>query len=118
MSLIITELKGMIEKVEDKLEKDEYTILMNIIERIEEEMDELNTKVTDKPILLPEEESETEFEIYDKVLVRDSKYEPWIPSIFCGYTNEKEFPYRASDLYEYKICIPYKGNEHLVGKKG
>lgn len=81
-------------------------------------MANLDGKWSSKPIILPEKESETKFEIYDKVLVRDFEHQPWLPSIFCGYTNEEEFPYRASDLYNYKMCIPYKGNEHLIGKKG
>lgn len=54
----------------------------------------------------------------DPVLVRDGRDGEWRFSLFShvipGYSVAAR--YRASGLI-YKLCIPYKGNEHLVGTK-
>ena len=56
------------------------------------------------------------FKPFDKVLVRDDINEKWIPSIFGCYEDEvdKDFPYVCLNG-RYCYCIPYEGNEHLLG---
>lgn len=57
-----------------------------------------------------------EFKPFDKVLVRDDIDEKWILSIFGCYEDEvdKDFPYVCING-RYCYCIPYEGNEHLLG---
>ena len=58
-----------------------------------------------------------EFKPFDKVLVRNNTDEKWSINLFSYYEEEDQaFPYVCvSGRYEH--CIPYEGNEHLVGKK-
>lgn len=57
------------------------------------------------------------FKAFDKVLVRDSANEKWLPSIFLFYEDEvnKKYPYVCING-RYGHCIPYEGNEYLLGK--
>ena len=56
-----------------------------------------------------------QFKPYDKVLVRDRIYENWRCDFFSHYEEEKKYlPYRCVGN-NYTCCIPYEGNEHLVG---
>lgn len=59
---------------------------------------------------------EHEFKPFEKVLVRDDKDGRWTPAIF-GYKNTKnsEFKYILCGGFCWKYCIPYEGNEHLLG---
>lgn len=58
-----------------------------------------------------------EFKPFDKVLVRDEINEKWSINLFSYYEGEDQaFPYVCVPG-RYKHCIPYEGNEHLVGKK-
>ena len=52
----------------------------------------------------------------DPVLVRDGREDEWGFSLLSHVTTVKpaEFPYRTVAV-GYRICIPYVGNEHLVG---
>lgn len=61
-------------------------------------------------------EFESKFKPFDKVLVRDDLNEEWSINLFSYYDREdQDYPYVCiSGCYEY--CIPYEGNEHLVGK--
>ena len=55
------------------------------------------------------------FKPFDKVLVRDDINEKWIASMFGYYEDEdKDFPYVCLNG-RYVRCIPYEGNEHLLG---
>ena len=69
----------------------------------------MHKKESDKP--------EHEFKPFEKVLVRDDKGGRWTPAIF-GYKNtgNSEFKYIACGGFCWKYCIPYEGNEHLLGK--
>lgn len=52
-----------------------------------------------------------------KVLVRDSERQRWFGAIF-SHTNKygKLYPYSIINTDEhFKMCIPYEGNEHLLG---
>lgn len=50
---------------------------------------------------------------FDKVLVRNAEYGLWIPALFG---MEKNGQYITSAGWQ-KYCIPYEGNEHLLGTK-
>lgn len=51
-----------------------------------------------------------------RVLVRNCKDERWLPVIWGLYDDDDtEYPYNCSGFY-YAQCIPYEGNEHLIGK--
>lgn len=49
-----------------------------------------------------------------RVLVRDLECDKWKPTIY-GYKEVSTLPYVTLSGY-YKYCIPYEGNEHLMGK--
>lgn len=53
------------------------------------------------------------FKPFDKVLVRNVEQVEWRISLFSSYSNET-YKYKCING-NYKYCIPYKGNEHLVG---
>lgn len=53
------------------------------------------------------------FKPFDKVLVRDLENQKWRCNIYSHY-KEGSFPYVCVDN-EYRFCIPYEGNEHLLG---
>lgn len=56
--------------------------------------------------------SKCEFKPFDKVLVRDSKSDNWRANLF-GYIDKDGY-YRC--VYaNWVYCIPYAGNEHLLG---
>ena len=55
------------------------------------------------------------FKTFDKVLIRDSERQIWIANYFSLYNEEdKYYPYVCMGG-SYRYCIPYKGNEHLLG---
>lgn len=53
------------------------------------------------------------FKPFDKVLVRNVEHVEWRISLFSSYSNET-YKYKCING-NYKYCIPYEGNEHLVG---
>ena len=56
-----------------------------------------------------------ELKPFDKVLVRDNDGESWETSIFGRYVEgDPVFPYICINE-RYKQCIPYEGNESLLG---
>ena len=57
-----------------------------------------------------------EFKPKDWVLVRDDEKEKWKLDIFSHFVDRASFPYFCVGSY-YDECIPYEGNEHLLGKK-
>lgn len=61
-------------------------------------------------------DSNHEFKPFDKVLVRDNSEDKWVPDIFRYYNDNypKNYPYRCC-ANDYMQCIPYEGNEHLLG---
>lgn len=54
------------------------------------------------------------FKPFDKVLVRDSDEGNWRCAIFNHFDKGSPFPYTTTSV-SWKQCIPYEGNEHLVG---
>lgn len=72
--------------------------------------------ITDFLALKPEEVKDApEFKPFDKVLVRDDDYDSWEANIF-SYVQEGEPEYKYKCVFTcWKQCIPYEGNEHLLG---
>ena len=52
-----------------------------------------------------------------EVLVRDTAGSTWLPCFFGGLSDINDYPYRIVGGESWKCCIPYEGNEHLLGKK-
>lgn len=55
-----------------------------------------------------------EFKTFDKVLGRNEKYDVWEADLFSHYREESQYPFRCIG-FSRKYCIPYEGNEHLLG---
>ena len=55
-----------------------------------------------------------EFKPFDKVLGRNEKDDVWEADIFSHYREESQYPFRCIG-FSRKYCIPYEGNEHLLG---
>lgn len=53
-----------------------------------------------------------ELKLFDKVLVRDSESDKWRANLF-GYIDKDEYYHCVYANWVY--CIPYAGNEHLLG---
>lgn len=56
-----------------------------------------------------------EFKPFDKVLVKNNSEDPWKTDIYLNYIEDAYCHYRCTTGH-YKLCIPYKGNEHLLWK--
>lgn len=55
-----------------------------------------------------------EFKPFDKVLGRNEKDDVWEADLFSHYRKESQYPFRCIGCSR-KYCIPYEGNEHLLG---
>lgn len=55
-----------------------------------------------------------EFKPFDKVLGRNEKDDVWEADLFSHYREESQYPFRCIGFGR-KYCIPYEGNEHLLG---
>ena len=56
----------------------------------------------------------SQFKPFEKVLVRDSEEEKW-RCIFYSYFEPSNIYHHITTSGAYKMCIPFEGNEHLVG---
>lgn len=54
------------------------------------------------------------FKPFDMVLVRDDDRDKWKCNFFSHYDDKEEFGYECMNTF-YAQCIPYEGNEHLLG---
>jgi hypothetical protein len=53
---------------------------------------------------------------FDKVLVRDTKEQVWVADLFSHMVNRPLGGYTFACVGHYPSqCIPYEGNEHLLG---
>ena len=60
-----------------------------------------------------------EFKAYDRVLVRDKDDERWQAAFYDQYlADEEKFPHHVISGACFTQCIPYEGNEHLLGTSG
>ena len=65
-------------------------------------------------VSIEEIKKEYEFKPFERVLVRDGICEKWRCNIYSHKELNDKYPYKC--IYAgYKQCIPYEGNEHLVG---
>lgn len=55
------------------------------------------------------------FHPFDKVLVRTLEYLPWKVALFHEFIPNCVHPYITTEFNSYGCCIPYEGNEHLLG---
>lgn len=55
------------------------------------------------------------FKPFDKVLIRDEDNQTWRVCLFSHYREDLSCPYVCVGCSAYKQCIPYEGNEYLVG---
>ena len=55
-----------------------------------------------------------EFNPFDRVLVRDGDQERWQAAFYDQYLNGAS-PHRVIGEGYFSQCIPYEGNEHLLG---
>lgn len=74
-----------------------------------------------EPLLFPSKDmhdwdkvKQHQFKPFDKVLVRDSDIAFWRANIFSRYVSTNFNPYVCITGC-YRQCIPYEGNEHLLG---
>lgn len=66
--------------------------------------------VTDQ---VTDQKQETELKPFDKVLVRDRDDRKWGCDLFC-HLGDKEGVFVCISSW-WRQCIPYEGNEHLLG---
>jgi hypothetical protein len=59
-------------------------------------------------------DNEPQFKPFDKVLVRGTNNSLWVPRLFDRYQQSTKI-YWCQDGYYYEFCVPYEGNQHLVG---
>ena len=63
-----------------------------------------------------EEIKKPKFKPFDKVLVREDNSDIWACSFFSYISDEYDaYPYHCVNGVVHAQCIPYEGNEHLVG---
>lgn len=65
--------------------------------------------------LVPNKFDITTLKPFDKVLVRDHNAQEWVASLFSNYKEPKKYKYICVNGSGYAQCIPYEGNEHLLG---
>lgn len=71
-----------------------------------------------KEVKVEEPKPKHTFKPYDKVLVCRGEGYYWFATFFSCYNpNDTEHYYRAINNGTYSHCLPYEGNEHLVGVK-
>lgn len=65
--------------------------------------------------LIPNKFDISTLKAYDKVLVRDCNDLIWVNALFGFYdTSNEKYPFVAS-VSKWAQCIPYEGNQHLLG---
>ena len=65
--------------------------------------------------LVPNKFDITTLKPFDKVLVRDSNTLSWTNSFYSNYNVKDDYPFYCIDFGKFKQCIPFEGNEHLLG---
>lgn len=64
-------------------------------------------------LVLEVPDNKPQFKPFDKVLVRDNEKQAWLPRLFDSHVEQADF--WTQDGKSWKMCIPYEGNEYLVG---
>lgn len=103
---------GRIEKIDDNVYHVDYSFDDGVIY--------VNLADQDKYELVPNKFDITALKPFEsKVLVRDNITDEWRGHFFSHYDSNSDRPYvciGVEGINEYKRCIPYKDNEHLLGK--
>lgn len=73
-----------------------------------------NGKYNPETLQVETVKSECPIKPFDKVLVRDDENNIWYANYFSHYREDEDYPYVCIDS-SYRYCIPYEGNEHLLG---
>lgn len=73
--------------------------------------------VQDAPEDVQDKPKEPEFKPFQKVLVRDYDSDVWSAHIYSHRDENLTFIHRTVGGVGYHHCIPYEGNEHLLGTK-
>lgn len=73
-----------------------------------------NGKYNPETLQVETVKSECPIKPFDKVLVRDDENNIWYANYFSHYREDEDYPYACMDS-SYRYCIPYEGNEHLLG---
>ena len=60
-------------------------------------------------------DNKSQFKPFDKVLCRDSNTDVWKANLFSHEKQGMGYPYYVCGGSSYTQCIPYEGNEHLLG---
>lgn len=74
----------------------------------------LNGKYNPETLQVEPVKPKCPFKPFDKVLVRDNDEGEWYANYFSHYKENNDCPYVCIDN-SYIYCIPYEGNEHLLG---
>lgn len=93
--------------------KEEKQQLFDALEKEGKRWDSEKKQIVDLP-------KECEFQPFDKVLVRNYDTDGWFPGFFEKFDSTWNNPYHIMNLrsltdFAFKQCIPYEGNEHLLG---
>lgn len=64
---------------------------------------------------VPDQGTKHQFKPFDKVLVRNADTREWIPDFFIKERRNSVFRFGCIVTGAWKQCIPYEGNEHLLG---
>ena len=67
-----------------------------------------------RDLVLEVADNNPQFKPFDKVLCRDRDDDVWSANLFSHEECGEPYPYFVCGD-RYKKCIPYEGNEHLVG---
>lgn len=111
-------------RIKSKINQYEYTIIditkNNYIVRYK--TDEFNYHVSfydeDNYDLIPDKFDITKLKPFDRVLCRNKDNEVWTANIYSHYDSKSDSPFTCIgwvELNAYITCIPYIGNEHLLG---
>ena len=71
--------------------------------------------VTHEGLHIEVPDTEPQFKPFDKVLVREQSTDEWKCDYFSHAQNDGVITYYVCIGGEFLKCIPYEGNEHLVG---
>ena len=78
-------------------------------------IDGKNNGGTDYDLVLEVSDNELQFKPFDKVLVREQSTDEWKCDYFSHIQNDGVCTYYVCIGGEFLKCIPYEGNEHLLG---
>ena len=67
------------------------------------------------PDQVNDQETKHQFKPFDKVLVRNADTREWICDFFIKERRNSVFRFGCIVTGAWKQCIPYEGNEHLLG---